>query len=81
MIRRNMACTTTTKFITLLNSAKKVRILAPPQLAAATHVVAPKTNATKAKEKKTGSVLTPPTWGEQADGYKATRRNLTSFNK
>ena len=38
MIRKNTGCATTTRFSTLLPSAKKVRIAAPAQLAVATHV-------------------------------------------
>ena len=38
-------------------------------------------SAPKAKEKKSASAWTPPAWGEQADGYKATMRNHPGFSK
>ena len=80
-IRKMTACATTTRFITLLRSTKKVRMAAAPQLATATHVAAPKMNATKDKEKKPASAWTPFAWVEQADGYKATKRAFSGFNK
>ena len=64
-----------------LSPTKKVCIAAAPQLATATHVVAQKMSALKAKEKKPASAWTPFAWVEQADGYKATKRAFSGFNK
>ena len=74
-IRKNQACAKKTRFTTLMTSAKKARV------AEAHHVAAPRMSALKVKEKKPASTWTPHTWGEQADGYKATKRAFSGFNK
>ena len=75
LIRNNQACATKTKFTTSLTAAKKVRVSEVP------YEAVPRVSSLKVKEKKYQIAWSPPTWGEQADGYKATTRAFSGFSK